>query len=223
VNSARKKGASRGGATLGHRAALHRRVPLRESAPAARAAGHHRRGFGKCTPYPAAARHGRWQRRCSPARIAVESVGKEHDRPRLWAGNARRLAPSIAAPARQAAPRAQPRVSLRPLPAGAGRCLRMLASLGTGGKRRIAGEIADEALVQREPTLCHARRLHLDLHAQPCRHRSGTRAGTPCRRRKAAKSPPSRPRCSASSPSWPVMARRSVLARPRVTVALVAG
>src|SRR6266404_3439174 len=49
--------------------------------------------------------------------VAVKGVGKEHDRSCLRrARRARRLAPCIGAPARQAPPRAQARIPLRPLP-----------------------------------------------------------------------------------------------------------
>jgi len=71
--------------------------------------------------------------------VAVEGVGKEHDRP--WfrcAGKARWLAPCIGTPARQAPPRAQARVALRPLP----QARRVIAQVGEprpfGRERRVA-------------------------------------------------------------------------------------
>src|SRR5262249_49316427 len=99
--------------------------------------------------------------------VAVEGVGKERDRP--WfrcAGKARWLAPCIGTPARQAPPRAQARVALRPLP----QARRVVAQVGEprpfGRERRVAREISDHAVVQRQAALRHARRLHLDLHAR---------------------------------------------------------
>src|SRR5262249_33294521 len=61
--------------------------------------------------------------------VAGEGVGKEHDRPRLRrAGEARGLAPCNGTPARQAPPRAQARIWLRPL----AQARRVVAQVGEG-------------------------------------------------------------------------------------------
>src|SRR5262249_43997227 len=72
--------------------------------------------------------------------------------------------------------RAQARVALRPLP----QARRVVAQVGEprpfGRERRVARQISDHAVVQRQAALRHARRLHLDLHA---RHVDARRAFAP--------------------------------------------
>jgi hypothetical protein len=109
--------------------------------------------------------------------IAVEGVGEEHHPARIvGAGQTRGLAPRIAAPARQAPARAQAGVFFRPLP----QPQLVVAQVGdigpSGGERRIARQISDHAVAQREPVLGDPRRLHLDLHA---RHVDAGRALAP--------------------------------------------
>ena len=109
--------------------------------------------------------------------IAVEGVGEEHDPARIvGAGQPRRLAPRIAAPARQAPARAQAGVFLRPSPQPR-LVVAQIGEIGPArGERRIARQIADQPVAQREPVLGDARRLHLDLHA---RHVDAGRAFAP--------------------------------------------
>ena len=99
--------------------------------------------------------------------IAVEGVGEEHDRARIvGAGHARRLAPDVAAPARQVPARAQAGIFFRPLPEP-GLVVAQVGEVGPArGIRRIAREISDQPVAQREPVLGDARGLHLDLHAR---------------------------------------------------------
>src|SRR6266508_2798644 len=110
--------------------------------------------------------------------VAVERISEEDDRSRLCAGNARRLAPWIGTPARQAPPAAEAQISLRPLPQ-ARRVVAHVGELGPlGRERRVARQVSDQAVVQRKAAFRHARRLHLDLHA---RHVDAGRAFAPAR------------------------------------------
>src|SRR5262249_33942837 len=161
-NSAPEEGRERSGATLSLAPRLIDEAHCEKGTPAAERSAAISR-LGEMHPISGGGEHGEGSLDILRLEVAVESIRKEHDRPRLWAGNARRLAPSIAAPARQTAPGAQARVSLRPLP----QARDIVAHVGEPGplgrERRITRQMADEALVQREPALCNARRLHLDL------------------------------------------------------------
>ena len=109
--------------------------------------------------------------------IAVEGVGEEDGPARIvGAGKPRRLAPDIAAPARQAPARAQPGICFRPL-LEPRLVVAQIGEVGPArGERGIARQIADQPVAQREPVLGDARRLHLDLHA---RHVDAGRAFAP--------------------------------------------
>src|SRR6266436_3686806 len=99
--------------------------------------------------------------------IAVEGIGEERHRRALRRTHETcTLAPGVLPPAREAAPRAQPRVSLRPL-AQAGNVIAQIGKPWPAcSKTRVTREIANEPVAARGAMLCHARGLHFDLHAR---------------------------------------------------------
>ena len=138
-NSAPDKGRKRGGATLRLAPRLVDEPDCEKGAPAAERPATIG-GLRQTHAIPCCGEHGERSVDVFRLEVAVERIGKEHDLPRrLGAGNARRLAPSITAPARQVAPRAQSRVSLRPLPQARDVVAHIREPGPLGGKRRVAG------------------------------------------------------------------------------------